>query len=64
MEILTIIHECPYYLKVTPHTKCRLKLLKLERIKDYLLMEEEFIRNQVYWIFETQTIHVSFHDRV
>jgi hypothetical protein len=32
---------------VTPHTKCRLKLLKLDRIKDYLLMEEEFIRNQV-----------------
>nr|CAI5820131.1 unnamed protein product [Callosobruchus analis] len=31
---------------VTPHTRCRLKLLKLERIKDYLLMEEEFIRNQ------------------
>ncbi|EAW81420.1 proteasome 26S subunit, ATPase 1 [Phyllostomus discolor] len=31
---------------VTPHTQCRLKLLKLERIKDYLLMEEEFIRNQ------------------
>merc|ERR1712036_97753 len=31
---------------VTPHTKCRLKLLKTERIKDYLLMEEEFIRNQ------------------
>ena len=31
---------------VTPHTKCRLKLLKMERIKDYLLMEEEFIRNQ------------------
>ncbi|XP_043930636.1 26S proteasome regulatory subunit 4 [Protopterus annectens] len=31
---------------VTPHTHCRLKLLKLERIKDYLLMEEEFIRNQ------------------
>merc|ERR1712087_180868 len=31
---------------VTPHTKCRLRLLKLERIKDYLLMEEEFIRNQ------------------
>jgi 26S proteasome regulatory subunit T2 len=23
-----------------------LRLLKLERIKDYLLMEEEFIRNQ------------------
>jgi len=31
---------------ITPHTKCRLKLLKQERIKDYLLMEEEFIRNQ------------------
>uniref|UniRef100_A0A8D3DCW9 Proteasome 26S subunit, ATPase 1 n=1 Tax=Scophthalmus maximus TaxID=52904 RepID=A0A8D3DCW9_SCOMX len=31
---------------VTPHTQCRLKLLKQERIKDYLLMEEEFIRNQ------------------
>lgn len=33
-------------LAVTPHTQCRLKLLKQERIKDYLLMEEEFIRNQ------------------
>src|SRR5690349_9813857 len=32
---------------VTPHARCRLKLLKLERIKDYLLMEEEFIKNQV-----------------
>merc|ERR1711962_698591 len=31
---------------VTPHTKCKLRLLKQERIKDYLLMEEEFIRNQ------------------
>merc|ERR1719464_2581852 len=31
---------------VTPHTKCRLRLLKEERIKDYLLMEEEFISNQ------------------
>ena len=31
---------------VTPHTRCRLKLLKLERIKDFLLMEEELIRNQ------------------
>ena len=29
---------------VTPHTKCKLRLLKQERIKDYLLMEEEFIR--------------------
>ncbi|XP_065189923.1 26S proteasome regulatory subunit 4-like [Sycon ciliatum] len=31
---------------VTPHAKCRLRLLKMERIKDYLLMEEELIRNQ------------------
>ncbi|VDK42867.1 unnamed protein product [Anisakis simplex] len=31
---------------VTPHARCRLKLLKLERIKDYLLMEQEFIQNQ------------------
>merc|ERR1712241_1105300 len=31
---------------VTPHTKCRLRLLKMERIKDYLLMEEEYIKNQ------------------
>ena len=32
--------------QVTPHTRCRLKLLKLERIKDYLMMGAEFIRNQ------------------
>jgi len=31
---------------VKPHTRCRLRLLKLNRIKDYLLMEEEFITNQ------------------
>ena len=31
---------------VFPTTRCRLKLLKMERIKDYLLMEEEFIQNQ------------------
>merc|ERR1711988_2052790 len=31
---------------VTPHTKCRLRLLKQERIKDYMLMEEEYIKNQ------------------
>lgn len=30
---------------VTPITKCRLRQLKLERIKDYLLMEEEFIEH-------------------
>jgi len=32
--------------KVTPNTKCKLKLLRTERIKDYLLMEEEFIQDQ------------------
>jgi 26S proteasome regulatory subunit T2 len=32
--------------EVTPLTKCKLRLLKLERIKDYLLMEQEFIANQ------------------
>ncbi|KAM7271103.1 hypothetical protein ACFE04_030317 [Oxalis oulophora] len=31
---------------VTPITKCKLRLLKLERIKDYLLMEEEFVAKQ------------------
>ncbi|KAH8550321.1 26S proteasome subunit P45 [Umbelopsis sp. PMI_123] len=31
---------------VYPTTRCRLKLLKNERIKDYLLMEEEFVQNQ------------------
>jgi len=36
----------PYVYSVTPHRNCRLKLLKLERIKDFLLMEEEFIQNQ------------------
>lgn len=35
-----------YNCVVTPHTRCRLKLLKLERIKDFLLMEEELIQNQ------------------
>eukprot|EP01122_Echinamoeba_exundans_P004874 TRINITY_DN15088_c0_g1_i1.p1 TRINITY_DN15088_c0_g1~~TRINITY_DN15088_c0_g1_i1.p1 ORF type:complete len:448 (-),score=149.94 TRINITY_DN15088_c0_g1_i1:27-1370(-) len=31
---------------VTPHSRCRLRLLKMERIKDFLLMEQEFIQNQ------------------
>jgi 26S proteasome regulatory subunit T2 len=31
---------------VYPTAKCRLRLLKLERIKDYLLLEEEYIKNQ------------------
>lgn len=32
--------------KVTPNSKCRLRLLRQERVKDYLLMEEEYIKNQ------------------
>ncbi|KAJ3338196.1 ATPase of 26S proteasome regulatory subunit 4 [Gonapodya sp. JEL0774] len=31
---------------VFPNTRCKLKLLKLDRIKDYLLLEEEFVQNQ------------------
>ncbi|KAK5819215.1 hypothetical protein PVK06_024186 [Gossypium arboreum] len=31
---------------VTSLSKCKLQLLKLEQIKDYLLMEEEFVVNQ------------------
>lgn len=27
-------------------SKCRLRLLRQERVKDYLLMEQEFIQNQ------------------
>jgi len=30
---------------VTPHTRCRLKLIKSERILDWLIMEEEFLTN-------------------
>lgn len=30
---------------VAPNTKCRLRLLRQERIKDYILMEQEFIQN-------------------
>lgn len=31
---------------VKPHAQCRLRLLKLQRINDYLLLEEEYITNQ------------------
>lgn len=30
----------PRPIAVTPHMNCKLRLLKLQRIKDYLLMEE------------------------
>merc|ERR1719272_407236 len=32
---------------IVPNAKCRLRLLKHDRIKDYLMMEEEFIAEQV-----------------
>jgi 26S proteasome regulatory subunit T2 len=32
--------------QIFPTSKCKLRLLKLERVKDFLLMEEEFIQNQ------------------
>lgn len=31
---------------ITPNAKCRLRLLKHERVKDYLMMEEEFVAEQ------------------
>ena len=31
---------------VKPSTKCRLRLLKLDRVHDYLLMEQEFVARQ------------------
>eukprot|EP00917_Polyrhabdina_sp_WS-2016_P027827 GHVP01059418.1.p1 GENE.GHVP01059418.1~~GHVP01059418.1.p1 ORF type:complete len:443 (+),score=90.24 GHVP01059418.1:45-1373(+) len=31
---------------ITPVTKCRLRYLKLERVKDFLLLEDEYIQNQ------------------
>ena len=31
---------------ITPNAKCKLRLLKLERVKDYLLMEEQFVKQQ------------------
>ncbi|KAI4964743.1 hypothetical protein ZWY2020_059736 [Hordeum vulgare] len=31
---------------VAPLSKCRLRLLKLDRVKDYLLMKEEFVASQ------------------
>lgn len=31
---------------VLPASQCKLRLLKLERVKDFLIIEEEYIRNQ------------------
>jgi 26S proteasome regulatory subunit T2 len=35
-----------FYDTVYPTSKCKLRLLRLERIKDFLLIEEEYIKNQ------------------
>ncbi|RSH77701.1 ATPase of 26S proteasome regulatory subunit 4 [Apiotrichum porosum] len=40
---------------VFPTTRCKLKMLKMERIKDYLLMEEEFVANQAAYSGEDRT---------
>ncbi|KAK8854742.1 hypothetical protein IAR55_003481 [Kwoniella newhampshirensis] len=40
---------------VYPTTRCKLKMLKMERIKDYLLMEEEFVANQASYSGEDRT---------
>ncbi|OCF37981.1 26S protease regulatory subunit 4 [Kwoniella heveanensis BCC8398] len=40
---------------VYPTTRCKLKMLKMERIKDYLLMEEEFVANQASQSGEDRT---------
>jgi 26S proteasome regulatory subunit T2 len=63
----------PINSQVKPNTKCKLRQLKLERIKDYLLMEEEFITNQerlkpteekiqVCW-FATRFFHIFQEER-
>ena len=31
---------------VIPNSRCKLKLLRMERTKDHLLLEEEFVQNQ------------------
>lgn len=35
----------PQKLMMTPKTECKLRLLKLDRVKDHLIMEEEFLSN-------------------
>jgi 26S proteasome regulatory subunit T2 len=39
---LSGIHKTP---TIAPSSKCKLRMLKLDRVKDYLLLEQEFIRN-------------------
>jgi 26S proteasome regulatory subunit T2 len=44
---------------VAPLSKCRLRLLKLERVKDYLLMEEEFVANQEWKMKEGEQSNLN-----
>jgi len=30
---------------ILPNAKCKLRLLKMDRVKDFLLLEQEFIKN-------------------
>ena len=43
--------------KITPNSKCNLRLLKLERVKDWLTMEEVFLNN-----CETSTSREPYHE--
>ena len=45
INIVFSLYHSYMYTSVTPHTRCRLKVLKLERILDFLKMEEELIQN-------------------
>jgi 26S proteasome regulatory subunit T2 len=47
--------------QIFPTSKCKLRLLKLERVKDFLLMEEEFIQNQEIFRPRVEQNEVSFN---
>lgn len=32
---------------ITPNTRCKLRALRLERIKDFMMLEEEFVDNMI-----------------
>ena len=44
------------FIKVTPNSKCLLRLRKFERVKDYLLMEEDYIKSQSKYKTEDEKI--------
>ena len=50
---------------ITPTAKCKLRLLKLERVKDWLLMEEEFVQaSQPPERLSCKCLGVAFHQSV